>query len=469
MFRTINDTGRPTITRRAVLALEAGAIGAAVLQPGRAAAAEGTFLEAVRSNAIPIGGEPADLHPIAALTQNASYALLGEASHGTHEFYSMRAAITRMLIQEQGFNAVLVEADWPDAYRVNDFVRAHIEDQQSAEQALAGFDKFPQWMWGNTDLRDFATWLREHNAGAATQTGFYGMDVYSLIRSRDAVLTFLDQVDTAAAQRARERYAPFEQLAGDPQMYGYLVDSRRIAPAADAVREQFDETKRIASNYRNSTERAIADAAFNAEQNARVVRNAEEYYREMYNPYVNTWNLRDRHMADTLDALAEYLREREGSARIVVWAHNSHIGDANATDSAYRGEWNIGQLVRERHPNESVHIGFTTYTGTVMASTNWGEPGVVKQVRPALPGSYESVFHETGIPAFLLPLQNDQFKATTMLERAIGVQYLPETERQSHYFEARIGDQFDAVIHVDVTSAAQPLQTPDLVSQRRAA
>src|SRR5215217_4685725 len=189
--------------------------------------------------------------------------------------------------------------------------------------------------------------------------------------------------------------------------------------------------------------------------------NAEEYYREMYNPYVNTWNLRDRHMADTLDAVAEHLRARDGYARVAVWAHNSHVGDARATDSVYRGEWNIGQLVRERHADESFHIGFSTYAGTVMATTNWGQPGVVKEVRPALPGSYESIFHETGIPAFLLPLQNEHFKTITLLERAIGVQYLPETERQSHYFGARIGNQFDAIIHIDVTRAVETLLMPE--------
>ncbi|HYP15008.1 MAG TPA: erythromycin esterase family protein [Bryobacteraceae bacterium] len=454
------------MTRRAVLGLGAGAIGAAILQPAKAAASEDSLREAVRNSAMALTGEATDLHAISAMTQNASYVLIGEASHGTHEFYSTRAAITRMLIEEKGFNAVLVEADWPDAYRVNNFVRVRGEDA-TVEQALSSFDKFPQWMWGNTDVRDFTGWLREHNAAAVTHTGFYGMDVYSLFRSRDAVLRYLDEIDPEEARRARERYAPLEQLGDDPQWYGYMVALGRLGPMTDAVREQFEEMKRIASLYRTSADRSVADAAFNAEQNARVVMNAEEYFRQMYQ-YVNTWNLRDRHMADTLDALAEYLRERDGYARIAVWAHNSHIGDARATDSVYRGEWNIGQLVRERHPNESFHIGFSTYTGTVMATTNWGQPGVVKQVRPALPGSYEKVFHETGIPAFLLPLQNEPFKGFNMLERAIGVQYLPETERQSHYFGARIADQFDAIIHLDVTSAVEPL-TPETASERRAA
>lgn len=450
-----------------MLALGAGALSAAVLQPTQAAASQNSFLEAVRNHAIPLTGESSDFDAISHLTQKASFVLIGEASHGTHEFYAIRAAITRRLIEERGFNAVLVEADWPDAYTVNRFVQTH-GNEITAEHALSVFDKFPQWMWGNNDVRDFANWLREHNASAETPTGFYGMDLYSLFRSRDAVLMYLEEVDPAEAARARERYAPLFEVGDDPQMYGYLVATRRLAPVADAVREQFEKVKRIAGIHRTSADRAVSDAAFDAEQNARLMMDAEEYYRLMYDRRVNTWNLRDRHMADTLDALAERLRERDGYARIVVWAHNSHLGDARATESAYRGEWNIGQLVRERHPGESFHIGFTTHTGTVMASSQWGQPGVVKQVRPSLEGSYERVFHDTGIGSFLLPLQDERFRSP-MLQRAIGVQYLPETERQSHYFEARLGEQFDAVIHIDESRAVEPIAVPEVVSQREAA
>jgi erythromycin esterase-like protein len=467
VFTFFNESSRRRVTRRAVLALGVGAIGTAAVQPTKAVAGENLTPELVRSEAIPLTGDPGDLYPLSAMTQNASYVLIGEASHGTHEFYATRAAITRMLIEERGFNAVLVEADWPDACRLNGFVHSTGNDE-TAEHALSVFDQFPAWMWGNTDVRDFANWLREHNIAAATPTGFYGMDLYSLVQSRDAVLEYLDAVDPGEAERARARYAPFSGIGDDPQNYGAMVASGRLAPATNAVREQFEQVRRITSIQRNSADPAVADAAFDAEQNARVVMNAEQYYRAMYNWGVNTWNLRDRHMADTLDALAERLRERDGYARILVWAHNSHLGDARATDSAYRGEWNIGQLVRERHPNESFHIGFTTHAGTVMASTQWGEPGVVKQVRPALQGSIESVFHSAGLPSFLLPLGNEHFRGT-MLERAIGVQYLPETERQSHYFNARIGEQFDAVIHIDVTRAVEPLVAPAVATQLRAA
>jgi erythromycin esterase-like protein len=323
-------------------------------------------------------------------------------------------------------------------------------------------------MWRNTEVRDFANWLREHNAQASTAAGFYGMDLYSLFRSRDAVLAYLDQVDPNEAERARERYAAFNSVGDDPQNYGALVARGRLAPATAAVREQFERVKQITSIHRTSADPAVAEAAFNAEQNARLVMNAEEYYREMYNYWSNTWNLRDRHMADTVDALAQRLRERDGYAKIAIWAHNSHLGDARATDSAFRGEWNVGQLIRERHPGESFHIGFSTHSGTVMATTNWGDPGVVKQVRPSLQGSYERLFHDTGVPTFLLPLSDPQFKQP-MLQRAIGVQYLPETERQSHYFGARLGDQFDMMIHIDQTTALQPLPQQELVSEQQSA
>ncbi|HYP13914.1 MAG TPA: erythromycin esterase family protein, partial [Bryobacteraceae bacterium] len=343
-------------------------------------------------------------------------------------------------------------------------------DDSTAEQALSGFNKFPEWMWRNTDVRDFVNWLRERNAGVANRAGFYGMDLYSLYRSRDAVLAYLDQVDPSEAERARERYATLNTRLGDgdPQTYGYAVAYGMIQSAAGPVAEQFEQVRRIAEAGRNSPDPAVADAAFIAEQNARLIVNAEEYYRMMYNPRVNTWNLRDKHMTDTLDALAEHLRRRDGFARIAVWAHNSHLGDARATDATYRGEWNVGQLVRERHPNQAVLIGFSTNTGTVMATSDWGVPGVVKQVRPGLAGSYERVFHESGIPAFVLRLQAEEFRQP-MLQRAIGVIYRPETERQSHYFEARLADQFDAMIHFDNTTAVEPLAEADAVTEDRAA
>jgi erythromycin esterase-like protein len=437
------------IIRRSFLSLVAGVVlGIAQAQQGP--------VQAVRNAARPFSSE-ADLQPVVDLARSASFVLIGEASHGTHEFYATRAALSRRLIEQLGFNAVIVEGDWPDAYRVNRFVRRAGTDR-TAEQALSSFDKFPEWMWRNTDVRDFATWLRERNRGAQVQAGFYGMDVYSLFRSRDAVLAYLREVDPVEADRAAQRYAGLNNLGDDPQSYGLAVATGRVQSAQGAVVQQFEAIQRITAPLRNSPDKRIADAAFNAEQNARVVMNSEEYFRKMYDPFVNGWNLRDKHMADTIDALADHLRRRDGYARIAVWAHNSHVGDARATDSVARGEWNIGQLTRERHPGDTLLVGFTTHTGTVMATTNWGDPGVVKQVQPSLSGSIERLFHDTAIPAFVLPLRDQPVAAQLqqpMLERAIGVIYLPQTERQSHYFNARVGQQFDALIHFDTTSAVQ--------------
>jgi erythromycin esterase-like protein len=444
--------------RRTFVALAAGVV------LGLIAQAQQGPVQAVRTAARPFSSE-ADLQPIVDMARSASFVLIGEASHGTHEFYATRAALTRQLIEQLGFNGVLIEGDWPDAYRVNQFVRGSGSDR-TAEQALSSFDKFPEWMWRNTDVRDFASWMRERNRGAAVRAGFYGMDVYSLFRSKEEVLAYLRNVEPAEAERAAQRYAAFNNSGNDPQSYGLAVATGRVQSARDAVREQFEAVQRITRRLYDSRDRRLADAAFNAEQNARVVMNSEEYFREMYNPSVNGWNLRDRHMADTLDALAEHLRRRDGYARIAVWAHNSHVGDARATDSAARGEWNIGQLTRERHAGDTLLVGFTTHTGTVMATTNWGDPGVVKQVQPSLSGSIERLFHDTGIPSFVLPLRDQPVAAQLrqpMLERAIGVIYLPQTERQSHYFNASVGQQFDALIHFDQTTAVQmiPLAQPD--------
>jgi erythromycin esterase-like protein len=415
-------------------------------------------VQAVRNAARPFSSE-ADLQPVVDMARNASFVLIGEASHGTHEFYATRAALTRQLIDQLGFNAVVVEGDWPDAYRVNQFVRRTGADR-TAEQGLSSFNKFPEWMWRNTVVRDFAAWMREQNRAAQVPAGFYGMDVYSLFRSRDAVLAWLREVDPAEADRAGQRYASLNNFGDDPQSYGSAVATGRVQSARAGVVQQFEAIQRITAPLRSSPDQRVADAAFNAEQNARVVMNSEEYFREMYNPFVNGWNLRDKHMADTIDALADYLRRRDGYARIAVWAHNSHVGDARETDSAARGEWNIGQLIRERHPGDALLVGFTTHTGTVMATTNWGDPGVVKQVQPSLSGSVERLFHDTGIPSFVLPLRDQPVAAQLqqpMLERAIGVIYLPQTERQSHYFNASIARQFDALIHLDTTSAVQTI------------
>jgi erythromycin esterase-like protein len=448
----------------------AGALGAAASgrteRPGRdnAARVPASIVETVREHALPLTRGDTAFAPVLEMAESASFVLMGEASHGTHEFYATRAQLTRRLIEEQGFNAVVLEANWPDSARVNRYVRGADRDA-SAEQALSGFNEFPEWMWRNTDVRDFVAWLRDWNAGLTgnkRQAGIYGMDLYSLFRSRDAVLGWLGHTDPAEAARAAERYRRLAKFS-DPQQYGAAANAGWRTSAAKGTRQQFEQMSRLTEPAPGSKD-PEGDGAFDAHQNARVVRNAEEYYREMHAGYVNTWNLRDRHMADTLDALAQHLRRRDGRARIIVWAHNSHLGDARATEARWRGEWNVGQLVRERHPGQTVLVGFSTSEGTVMASSDWGQPGAVRQVQPALPRSYERAFQESGIPAFVLSLRHEPVAKELrrpLLQRAIGVIYLPRTERQSHYFEARLAQQFDVIIHFNRTRAVQPLGSDD--------
>jgi len=387
----------------------------------------------------------------------AELALLGEASHGTHEFYASRATVTKRLIVENGFRAVVVEADWPDAYRVNRYVR-HKSSDTSAVEALEDFKRFPTWMWRNTDVVGFIEWLREHNEGLPDerQAGFYGMDLYALQASMRAVLDYLEQTDPDAARRARERYGCFERYGEDPQAYAY-AETFGLETCEDAVVEVLTELRRQ-STAANVLGR---DELFFAEQNARLVRNAEEYYRTMFRGGAQSWNLRDQHMAATIEALKNHLAETDRPAKLAVWAHNSHLGDARATQMGQRGELNVGQLMRERFPGKTTLVGYTTTHGTVTAASDWGDPVELKRVRPALPESYEYLFHETGSARFLLALRHEPVRSALMkprLERAIGVIYRPDTERQSHYFQASLSSQFDAVVHFDHSSAVRPLE-----------
>ena len=398
---------------------------------------------------------------------DARYVLIGEASHGTHEFYRQRAELTRRLIVEKGFTAVAVEADWPDAYRVNEYVRGGADDAD-AESALGGFRRFPQWMWRNTVVVDFIDWLRARNGrdDVPRKAGFYGLDLYSLHTSMEAVIGYLDTVDPAAADRARQRYACFDHFGDDAQRYGYAASLGAAEPCEDAVVGQLVELRRHAAGLIRADGRAASDAYFYAEQNARLARNAEAYYRSMFRGRADSWNLRDRHMAETLAELTAFLGRDQPDTKIVVWAHNSHLGDARATEmGTSHGELNLGQLVRERAGDEARLVGFSTYTGTVTAASDWGERAERKVVRPGLRGSWEALFHEVaaaaGSPAFLLPLRDERVAALVgppRLQRAIGVVYRPETERWSHYFQADLPRQFDAMIHIDRTRALTPLE-----------
>jgi erythromycin esterase-like protein/predicted phosphoribosyltransferase len=420
---------------------------------------------AVRSELPPRPDATRNREAIIDLVGDAHFVLLGEASHGTHEFYAERAEITRRLIEEKGFCAVAAEADWPAAYRVNRFVRGRSSDE-TAEEALRGFQRFPTWMWRNAVVLDFVGWLRERNDRIGKhrdKSGFYGLDLYGLYRSIEEIISYLEGVDPTAAERARERYACFDHFGGDAQNYGYAAAFGAGESCEQEVVGQLVDIQEHAHEYARRDGLLAEDEVFHAEQSARTVKAAEEYYRTMFGGRVSSWNLRDRHMAETLDALSSHLSEQRGErARIVVWAHNSHVGDGRATEVGSNGELTLGQLVREWHPDDCLLGGFTTYSGTVTATDQWGGSAERKNIRPALPGSVEELFHDVGEPSFAVPFRSTPLSADALraerLERAIGVIYRPATERQSHYFRARLADQFDLVIHIDDTRAVEPLE-----------
>jgi erythromycin esterase-like protein len=423
----------------------------------------GGTMTALRESVVPLTGTPDDFHILMRRVGNSPLVLIGEASHGTHEFYRIRAQITKRLIAEKGFNAVAIEGDWPDAFRVNRFIRGTGTDPD-ATLALAGFRRFPQWMWRNADVLDFVGWLRAHNDArlAASRVGFYGLDLYSLHASMDAVLQYLSVVDPDAARRALQRYACFTQYGADLQRYGQ-VTSLGLRPSCEReVIAQLVELRRAAGKYAQRDGRVAADDLFFAEQNAVVVANAEQYYRAMFIGNVSSWNLRDRHMAHTLQSLMEHIEREQGQAKVVVWAHNSHVGDARATEMGIDDQITLGQLARQRFGFNAVLVGFTTYTGSVTAASNWDEPAQRMVVRPALEGSVESLFHDVGVHNFALDLAQPGPASTALrvprLERAIGVIYRPATERQSHYFQVSLSEQFDMVLHYDVTRAVEPME-----------
>lgn len=416
---------------------------------------------AVRELAQRLDGDAGDCDGVAALAEGKTFVLLGEATHGTREFYRLRADISRRLIEEQGFDAVAVEGDWPDAWRVNRFVQDGGED--TAETALSDFERFPEWMWRNHEVREFVGWLRDHNRSlpADRRVGFYGLDMYSLYRSADAVIDYLDRVDPEEAGLARRRYAALDHVR-EPQIYGLQAASGRRIGGREGALEQLHLLRVAETEYLSRNGLAALDEQFFAERNAALVVSAEAYYRAMFGRRADTWNLRDAHMRDTLFTLAEYRLRRSGHGRVIVWAHNSHVGDSRATEMHARREWNLGQLVREQAGEAALLVGFTTYTGSVSAASEWGGEVEYKWVRPALPESWEHLFHATRLDRFFLPLREAAAEPLHegMLERAIGVIYLPRTERASHYFEASLAAQFDAVFHLDETEAVEPLSLP---------
>lgn len=386
---------------------------------------------------------------------DARVVLLGEATHGTSEFYRARAAITQRLIERHGFTIIAVEADWPDAARIDDYVRHH------AARPWRGpaFTRFPTWMWRNAEVAAFVDWLRGHNKGhaGADRVSFHGLDIYSLGESIHAVLTYLDRVNPEAATAARRRYARLTPWQDQPAAYGSAVVVHGRDSCEDAVVAQLRELLVHRLDYMRND----GEAWFDAVQNARVVRAAESYYRVMYQGSTESWNLRDRHMFSTLQAL---LAHRGDGAKAVVWAHNSHVGNAAATAMGWEGQFNIGELCRMAHGDEAVLIGFGTDTGTVAAASDWDLPMEVKTVRPARPDSYEHAFLRAGHDRALTEWRNRKgplariLQASLARERAIGVVYRPETELQSHYFDASLAEQFDAWVWFARTAAVTPLE-----------
>jgi protein-L-isoaspartate(D-aspartate) O-methyltransferase len=399
--------------------------------------------------------EAADLGPLLDRIGDARVVLIGEASHGTSEFYRMRERISRALIERKGFDFIAIEGDWPDAAHIDRYVR-HREVPPSEWTAFA---RFPTWMWRNSEVRAFVVWLRSHNVSIKPEdrVAFHGLDLYSLYTSIDAVLGYLDKVDPASAKIARQRYGCLTPWQSDPATYGRAALTGRYALCESDVVRTLKDLLAKQQAYASHDGEGFLDA----EQNARLVANAERYYRVMYYGSRASWNLRDDHMFETLKRL---LAHHGPACKGIVWAHNSHIGDAAATEMSARGELNIGQLCRQEFGDACYAIGFGTDRGTVAAATDWDGPMEVKTVRPSLAQSYERLCHDSGIARFMLPLRDRagphvRSLLKPQLERAIGVIYRPETERASHYFEAVLPRQFDEYIWFDETTAVTPLKT----------
>ena len=382
--------------------------------------------------------------------------LLGEASHGTAEFYDMRARITQELIEKKGVTIIAVEADWPDAAYIDHFIHGSSPDPFLKSEP---FSRFPTWMWANHSVLNFITWLKAYNdtiKNPDQQVGFYGLDLYSLYTSIEVVLHYLEKVDPETAEVARLRYGCLMPWASDPSMYSRVTLTKQYRECEAEVLAMLKDLH----NKRMEYSRADGERFFNAEQNARVVSNAERYYRTMYLAENNSWNQRDQHMFETLQSILAF---RGPDAKAVIWEHNSHIGDARATEMSARGELNVGQLVRQKYGDAAYLIGFGTDHGTVAAASEWGGPMEIKQVQPSHRDSYEHLCHEVNTNNFLLPLRKPLKQITRekllqeRLERAIGVIYRPETELQSHYFYASLPHQFDEYIWFDETRAVEAI------------
>jgi erythromycin esterase-like protein len=425
----------------------------------RGGAQEEALVSAIGDSAVALG-TPEDLDPLLEQVGDSRYVLIGEASHGTSDFYRWRAELSKRLIAERGFSFVAVEGDWPDCYRVNRYVKSYPDSGQSAYDVLHAFERWPTWMWANHEVMDFATWLREYNEPRPfdAQAGFYGLDVYSLYESMAEVVSYLEEIDPAAASAARRAYSCFEPYYDDVQEYARAT---ALVPTSCE-----DEAVSILATLRQKAPEYSADgreAYFNAEQNALVARGAELYYRTMVRGGPGSWNVRDHHMMDTLERL---MRFHGPLARGIVWEHNTHVGDARFTDMARAGMVNVGQLARQRQGSEGVVlVGFGSYHGSVIAAEEWGLPMQRMRVPHARDDSFESAMHRTGIPRFLLVFDGSDDGGIAGLDtvrghRAIGVVYEPTHERWGNYVPTLLPRRYDSFIFLDDTDALDPLHMP---------
>lgn len=425
------------------------------------------LIKKITESALPLDGKIDQYDALLEKIGNSRFVLIGEATHGTKEFYQTRIELTQQLIQKKGFMAVAIEGDWPDVYNIHRYLQG-MGDKNNPELALSDFKRFPTWMWRNTTIPPFIKWLRNYNDERIPneKIGFYGLDLYSFHSSMQAVIHYLEKVDLDSAAKARLRYDCFNHIKPDPEKYGYLTSIGIKRSCEKEVVSQLLELQCKAFEHLKNDGIAKEDEYFYATQNARVVKNGEKYYRSMFESHDLSWNIRDQHMAETLNVLDDHLSKRFGKpAKIIVWAHNSHVGDARATELGEMGELNIGQLTREQHDADAYLIGFSTYQGTVSAASNWRQPVETKKINPGLEGSCEDVFHQIKFKNFLLDLHADEklahYLSIPRLQRAIGVVYRSDSERTSHYFFTRLPYQFDCIIHFDETSAVQPLERHD--------
>lgn len=430
---------------------------------------EPRLVEAIRKHAIPLKGKTSDYEDIISAANDKIFVMIGCTTHGTTEFYRSRADITELLIKELNFDAIAIEADWQGTSRMNNFIK--YLSNESASTALSDFNQFPTWLWRNKEIVNFIEWLRNYNAthrkpgkGNAAPVSIYGIDLYGMKSSINALLDYLDKIDSVAARRARRRFKCLENFISPHSSEARLSEIRIDNSCAQDAAMQLCELRHNAAEYIKKEILESENAYFQAKQNASLIHYAEEYYRSIAQGDPDSWNIRNKYMFETLENLADHLAKRLGRApRIVVWAHNAHIGNARATEMYKRGEFNIGQLIKDRYKDKSLLIGITCSNGTVLAADNWDNPGQIQKMNAPLSDSYEGLFYGIKNRGFLLDLRDNNTAVAGLmvprLQRSIGVIYKPKTERYSHYSEVCLPEQFDFLLHFYETTAIEPLDT----------